>query len=88
MSQLATRKVKANELDILKAAAREAGELQRKLMVETDARLLADYKANATIAVNEPDRAAMQAATASVVEKWKAKPFGAFVEQVVSAAKA
>jgi TRAP-type transport system periplasmic protein len=88
MSQIATRKVKPNELDIIKAAAKEAGVLQRKLMVEADAKLLADYKANANVAVNEPDRAAMQAATASVVEKWKAKPFGAFVEQVISAAKA
>jgi TRAP-type C4-dicarboxylate transport system substrate-binding protein len=88
MSQIATRKVKAPELEIIKAAAKEAGVLQRKLMVETDAKLLADYKANANVAVNEPDRAAFQAATASVVEKWKGKPFGEFVGQVISAAKA
>lgn len=88
MSQIATRKVKAPELEIIKVAAKEAGVLQRKLMVEADAKLLADYKANSAVSVNEPDRAAMQAATASVVEKWKAKPFGEFVAQVIAAAKA
>ena len=87
MSQIAQRKVKAPEIEIIKAAAKEAGVLQRRLMVETDMKLLADYKANAAVVVNEPDRAAFQAATASVVEKWKANPFGAFVGQVVDAAK-
>ena len=88
MSQIAQRKVKAPEIEIIKAAAKEAGVLQRRLMVETDMKLLADYKANAAVVVNEPDRAAFRAATASVVEKWKAKPFGAFVGQVADAAKA
>ncbi len=88
MSQIATRKVKPAELDIIKAAAKEAGVLQRKLMAETDAKLLADYKANAAVAVNEPDRAAFRAATASVVDNWKKKPFGEFVGKVEAAAKA
>jgi TRAP-type transport system periplasmic protein len=88
MSQISTRKVKPNELEAIKAAAKEAGALQRKLMVETDAKLLADYKANSSLVVNEPDRAALRAATASVIEKWKAKPFGEFVGKVVAAAKA
>jgi tripartite ATP-independent transporter DctP family solute receptor len=88
MSQIATRKVKPNELEIIKTAAKEAGALQRKLMTETDAKLLAEYKANPKVAVNEPDRAAFQAATASVVDNWKKKPFGEFVGKVAAAAKA
>jgi TRAP-type transport system periplasmic protein len=88
MSQISTRKVKPNELDIIKTAAKEAGALQRKLMTETDAKLLAEYKANPKVAVNEPDRAAFQAATASVVDNWKKKPFGEFVGKVATAAKA
>jgi tripartite ATP-independent transporter DctP family solute receptor len=87
MSQVSTRKVKPAELDSIKAAAKEAGVLQRKLMNETDAKLLAEYKANPNVAVNDSDRAAFQTATASVIEKWKAKPFGEFVGKVVSAAK-
>jgi len=39
------------------------------------------------VAVNVPNRAAFQAATQSVVENWKAKPFGAFVTELVAAAK-
>ena len=88
MSQISTRKVKPNELEAIKAAAKEAGALQRRLMMETDAKLLADYKANANVTVNEPDLAAFRTATASVVEKWKAKPFGDFVGKLVAAAKA
>jgi TRAP-type C4-dicarboxylate transport system substrate-binding protein len=61
--------VKAPELEIIKTAAKEAGALQRKLMTETGAKLLAD----------------MQAATAGVVEKWKAKPFGEVVAEVAAA---
>jgi tripartite ATP-independent transporter DctP family solute receptor len=87
MSQISVRKVKPNELDIIKAAAKEAGVLQRKLMIETDGTLLATYKANPNVVVNQADRAAFQAATASVVEKWKAKPFGEFVGKLVAAAK-
>ena len=34
MSQIAVKKVKPNELEIIKAAAKEAGVLQRKLMIE------------------------------------------------------
>ncbi|MDP1992346.1 MAG: TRAP transporter substrate-binding protein [Syntrophales bacterium] len=87
MSQIAVKKVKPNELEIIKAAAKEAGALQRKLMIETDAKLLAAYQANPKVVVNQPDRAAFQAATASVVDKWKAKDFGAFVSKLVAAAR-
>jgi tripartite ATP-independent transporter DctP family solute receptor len=87
MSQIAVRKVKPAELEIIKASAKEAGVLQRQLMTETDVKLLEGYKANPNVVVNECDRAAFQVATAGVVEKWKAKPFGAFVETLTAAAK-
>ena len=88
MSQLSTRKVKPAELDAIKAAAKEAGVMQRRLMAETDAKLLAEYRANTNVTVNEPDRAALQSAAATVIDKWKAKPFGEFVTKVAAAAKA
>jgi len=87
MSQVAVKKLKPAELEIVKAAAKEAGALQRRLMAETDKKLLAEFKANPNIAVNQANRAAFQAATAGVVEKWKAKPFGPFVTELVAAAK-
>lgn len=87
MSQISVKKIKPEELAIIKAAAKEAGVLQRKLMIETDQKLLKDFKANPNLVVNECDRPAFQAATAEVVEKWKAKPFGEFVSKLVAAAK-
>jgi TRAP-type transport system periplasmic protein len=88
MSQISVKKVKPEELAIIKTAAKEAGALQRKLMIETDQKLLGEFKANSNLVVNEPDRAAFQAATTGVVEKWKDKPFGDFVKKLVAAAKA
>jgi tripartite ATP-independent transporter DctP family solute receptor len=87
MSQISVRKVKPNELDIIKAAAKEAGVLQRKLMIETDATLLAAYRANPNVVVNQANRAEFQTATASVIDKWKAKPFGEFVGKLITAAR-
>jgi len=87
MSAVAVKKVKPAELEIIKAAAKEAGVLQRRLMAETDKKLLAEFKANPNIAVNQANRAAFQAATASVVQKWEAKPFGPFVKDLVAAAR-
>ena len=88
MSQLSTRKVKPAELEIIKVAAKEAGTLQRQLMAEADTKLLAEYKADSKVSVNEVDRAAFKAATASVLAKWKGKPFGEFVNKVAAAATA
>lgn len=87
MSRIALRKVKPAELDIIRAAAKEAGIQQRRLMAEADARLLTEFRANSAVSVNEPDRDAFRAATAKVVQDWKAKPFGAFVGRVADAAR-
>ena len=87
MSQISAKKVKPEELAIIKAAAKEAGALQRKLMIETDQKLLTEFKANANLVVNVCDQSVFQTATAEVVEKWKAKPFGEFVSKLVAAAK-
>jgi tripartite ATP-independent transporter DctP family solute receptor len=86
ISQISTARLGA-DLEPVKAAADEAGTLQRKLAEEAATKYLAEFKANADLAVNEVDRAAFQAATAPVVEKWKAE-YGDFVTQLVSAAKA
>ena len=88
MSRISTKKVKPAELDIIKSAAKEAGAMQRKLMKETDTKLLAEYKSNPKVEVNQPERAAFRAATAGVVDSWKKKPFGEFVAKVQTAAKA
>ena len=86
MSQFALAKVTPEDLEVIKAAAKEAGDMQRKLMAEADVTLLAAFKANTELVVNEPDRAPFRDATASVIEKYKAESYGEFVNQVLTAA--
>jgi TRAP-type transport system periplasmic protein len=86
MSQIALGRLGA-DLEPVQAAAKEAGDLQRKLAQEAAAKHLAEFKANSELAVNEVDRAAFQTATASVVEKWQAD-YSDFVTKLLSAAKA
>lgn len=71
----------------VKAAAAEAGAQQRQLMQEAAAKHLSEFQANPNLKVNEVDRPAFQAATAPVIEAWKAKPFGDLVERIVDAAR-
>ncbi|ASY73683.1 hypothetical protein [Sinorhizobium fredii] len=71
----------------MKAAAKEAGELQRKLSADKDAEVLAAFRRISAIEVTEVDREGFANATASVAESWKKKPFGDFVAQIESAAK-
>ena len=87
MSQIAWDRIGEDDREAVKAAAREAGELQRQLMREANAKHLAEFKALPTMKVNEVDRAPFEAATAPVVEKWRSKPFGEFVTRVVGAAE-
>ena len=86
MSQIALGQAHGASSEAVKAAAKEAGELQRQLMEEADEKLLAEFKANPSVEVNEVDRAAFQAATAPVIEAWQEKDFGDFVGRVVDAA--
>jgi tripartite ATP-independent transporter DctP family solute receptor len=88
MSTFAQAKVTPEQLEIIKAAAKEAGEMQRGLMAEADVKLLAEFKANPEVVVHEPDRAPFQAATAGVIEKYKGESYGDFVTEVLAAAGA
>jgi tripartite ATP-independent transporter DctP family solute receptor len=88
MSQFAKAKVTPEQLEIIQAAAKEAGDLQRRLMAEADVKVLAEFKANPDLVVNAPDRAPFQAATASVIEKYKGESYGDFVSEVLAAAGA
>jgi hypothetical protein len=83
MSQFAQAKVTPEQLEIIRTAAKEAGDLQRKLMAEADVKLLAEFKANPDVVVNEPDRAPFQEATAGVIEKYKGESYGDFVNEVL-----
>lgn len=87
MSQVASARVGA-DLEHIQAAAKEAGELQRGLSNKAADETLAAFKSNSAIAVNDVDRTAFLEATKPVAEDWKSKDVGAFVEELVAAAKA
>ncbi len=86
MSKIAAGRLSAEQMAAVREAAVEAGDLQRQLMRETDEKLRAEFEQNPDVTVNEPDRAALRAATAPVYDAWKAKEFGAFVTSLVQAA--
>ncbi|WP_085035798.1 TRAP transporter substrate-binding protein [Ensifer aridi] len=87
MSKIAQARL-GGDLEAVQAAAKEAGQLQRKLSAEKAAEVLRAFRNNAAIEVAEVDREAFVKATVSVAENWKQKPFGAFVSQIEEAAKA
>lgn len=87
MSKIGAGRLNKDQMAAVKAAAVEAGDLQRKLMRDSDTKLLAEFKANSAVKVNEADRAALRQASVGVYDTWKAKPFGAFVGRLVDAAK-
>jgi tripartite ATP-independent transporter DctP family solute receptor len=87
MSQITWARLPAADRDIVKAAAKEAGDLQRKLFLDTEVKLAADFKANPKVEINQADQAAFREASASVVDAWKAKPFGDFVDRLAKSAR-
>jgi TRAP-type transport system periplasmic protein len=86
MSNITLGKLQPADKDLVRAAAKEATTLQRKLMGDADTKFAGEFKANDKLKLNEADKAAFRKATAGVVDTWKKKPFGDFVEQLVKAA--
>ncbi len=87
ISQITWTRLPAADRDIVKACAKEAGDLQRKLFQEAEAKHFADFKANPKLAINEVDTKAFREASAKVADIWKAKPFGDFVAKLIQAAQ-
>lgn len=67
-------------------AGADASANNRQLMADADGKLLAEFRANPAIAVNQADQAAFRAATTGVIDKWEARPFGDFVKRLRAAA--
>jgi tripartite ATP-independent transporter DctP family solute receptor len=86
MSKIAQARL-GKDLEAVKAVAKEAGDLQRKLSNEKSAEVLETFKKNPAIEVAEVDHAAFVKATAPVADAWKKKPFGDFVAKVEAAAR-
>jgi tripartite ATP-independent transporter DctP family solute receptor len=87
-SRIAWGRLRPEDKRLVQEAAKEAETHQRTISQETDTKLLGEYRANQALAVNEVDQAPFRAATASVYEKWEARPFGDFVKKLRASAAA
>jgi tripartite ATP-independent transporter DctP family solute receptor len=86
VSRIAWGRLRPDDQRLVRDAAKEAGAEERRLAQEIDVRLLAEFRANAAIAVNDVDQGPFRAATAAVAERWEARPFGDFVKRLRAAA--
>lgn len=87
MSQITWMRLSPADREVVKATAKEAGELQRKLFLDAETKFAAEFRANAKLQVNEADMAAFREASAKVYDAWKTKPFGDFVDRLAKAAR-
>ena len=87
MSKRTMDRLSEADRKIIREAAAEATQYNRKLSLEADQRLEGDLKAKG-IQFNKPDLAAFVKATQPVIDKWAAGPQGDFVRKVIAAARA
>ncbi len=88
ISQIRWAQLNDEQKGQIQAAADGATTMQRGLITESETKLAAEFGANPDLKINEVDKDAFRAAAAPVADLWKAKPFGAFVTQLIDAAKA
>jgi len=88
MSQITWTRLSPADRDVIKAAAKESGELQRKLFLDAETRFATEFKANPKLQVNDADQAAFREASAKVYDSWRTKPFGDFVDRLAKTARA
>jgi TRAP-type transport system periplasmic protein len=79
-----------NEADrkLITEVAREATEHNRQLMMESDEKLLTEFRANPNLSINSVEQDAFRTTTAPVLDRWQQKPFGDFVKRLRAAAGA
>jgi tripartite ATP-independent transporter DctP family solute receptor len=87
MSKRSWDKLSEADRKIIKEAAAEATQFNRKLSQEADQKLEGELKAKG-IQINRPDLAPFAKATQPVIDKWTTGPQGDFVKKVVAAARA
>ncbi len=87
MSQITWMRLSPADREVVKATAKEAGELQRQLFLDAETKFANEFRANPKLQVNEADMAAFREASAKVYDGWKAKPFGDFVDRLAKAAR-
>lgn len=87
MSAITWARLSPADRKLIKDAAQEAANYERKLMQESDEKLLAEYKKMPSITLNNTDPKLFKAATEKVWDSWEKKPFGDFVKKLRAASK-
>lgn len=84
-SRIARARINDTDWRLLLDAMKEAEAMNRRIMVESDTTLLAEYRAMPSVAVNETNASAFRQATAGVLDAWEQRPIGPFVRQLRAA---
>ena len=88
MSSITWARLSAADRTLIKDAAVEATAYERKLMAESDQKLLGEFKKMPSMQINTPPSLApFKAATEKVWDDWQKKPFGDFVKTLRAARK-
>jgi TRAP-type C4-dicarboxylate transport system substrate-binding protein len=87
-SRIAWGRLSEADRRLVTEIGREATEHNRRLMLESDGQLLAEYRASSAVQVNQADSEAFRTATAGVLDAWERRPIGEFVRQLRRAAAA
>jgi tripartite ATP-independent transporter DctP family solute receptor len=82
MSGITWKKLSEADRKLVTDVAAEAATYERKLMQESDEKLIGEFRKMPNVTVNEPDLAPFKAATAKVWDKWEALPVGDFVKKL------
>ena len=82
MSGITWKKLSEADRKLVMEVAAEAATYERKLMQESDDKLIGEFRKMPNVSINEPDLAPFKAATAKVWDKWEALPVGDFVKKL------
>ncbi len=82
MSAIAWKRLGEAERAVLREAAKEASAYQRKVMLESDERFMAEFRKMPSLQINTVDTAPFRKSTEVVWDEWEKKPFGDFVKRL------
>ncbi len=82
MSATSWKRLKPADHEILRAAAKEATEYQRKVSFDSEQKFLEEFKKMPSVALNEVDLEPFRKATEGVWDAWEKKPVGEFVKRL------
>ncbi|RUP26898.1 MAG: TRAP transporter substrate-binding protein [Curvibacter sp.] len=86
MSKRSWERLPEADRKALQEAAAEATQLQRRMSVEVDEKLLAELKSKG-VQVTTVDKAGFVKATEAIDDKWLATPIGPYLKKVIAAAR-